>query len=71
MRRSTSWLSQQAEDEVVAEEAFFDGLEAQEAEDSDQDRFTDPWSEYFAVKSRTTTGPTISIQTLFQMISKL
>ena len=68
--QSTSWLSQQAEDEVVAEEAFFDGLEAQEAEESDQDWFTD-WSEYFAVKSRTTTGPTISIQTLFQMISKL
>jgi hypothetical protein len=68
--QSTSWLSQQAEDEVVAEEAFFDGLEAQEAEESDQDWFTD-WSEYFAVKSRTTTGPTISIQALFQMISKL
>jgi len=39
----------------VAEEAFFDGLEAQEAEESDQDWFTD-WSEYFAVKSRTTLG---------------
>jgi hypothetical protein len=45
-----SWLLHQAEDEVVAEEAFFDDLEAQESEESDQDRFTDPSSEYFAVK---------------------
>jgi hypothetical protein len=40
----------QAEDEAVGEEAFYEDLATQQAEESDDDRFADPWNEYFAFK---------------------
>ena len=36
----------QVDDAVAAEEAFYDGMEAQLSEDDDEDMFADPMNEY-------------------------